>query len=98
MQCLSFFDNDLIFPLWVEKEAVARAQITRMVMRGPAELSSMSQPTHQASCKWFHPWHVPYSLLPSWEGVHAKTVCIRAGVLRAQWQSGCKRGLDQPKQ
>lgn len=49
MKCLSFFDNDLIFPLWVEKQVVARAQITQKVMRGPAELPSTcpSQPTRQ---------------------------------------------------
>lgn len=86
MKCLSFFDNDLIFPLWVEKQVVARAQITRKVMRGPAELPSMSQSTYQARCKSFDPWCAPYSLLPSWEGVHAKPICIRAGALRAQWQ------------
>lgn len=98
MKCLSFFDNDLIFPLWVEKQVVARAQITRKVMRDPAELPSMSQPTYQARCKSFHPWRVPYSLLPSWEGVHAKPICNWAGALRTQWQSDCKCGLDQPKQ
>lgn len=66
---------------------------------GPCKASlHMSQPTYQARCKSLHPWRVPYSLLPSWEGVHAKPICNRAGALRAQWQSDCKCGLGQPMQ
>lgn len=78
MKCLSFLNNDLIFPLWVEKARHCQRADHSEGSGGPEGLSSVSQPIYK----------VKMSIVPS----VACTIASRHGKVFMQSPSASGHG------